>query len=108
MSELQNVTVAIKGENGKVIIEFSESIRHWVTDPENCLLIAEAMAAAAFECKGGVQPAGPALKASIVDRHHDKMVPRIALMLGSMRGDKKKSDGYIAEQITSTLLAAVF
>lgn len=104
----QNIHMAIKGHQGKVVVEFDKDVQQWVMDPENCLLIAEAMAKAAFECQGGVKPAGPALKASIVERHHSKMVPRIALMLTGMRNNKTKTDGYIAEQIVATLLAEVF
>ncbi len=104
----ESVSIAIKCENGKVVSEFSRQIDTWVCDPSNMLTICEALAAAAFEAQGDVKPVGPALKAQLVEKHRDKLIPRVALMLGSLRHDKLKSDGYIAEQIVSTMLAEVF
>lgn len=104
----ESVSVAVKMEDGKVILVFDRDVAHIEIEPENCLDIAEAMSAAAFECKEKVQPVGQALKASLVERHRDKLIPRIALMLGSLRQDKKKSDGYLAEQFVSVMLGEVF
>ena len=104
----QPVQVAIKAENKLVVMKFDRDVNYVELEPQNCLDICEAMSAAAFEARDDLKPAGPALKASLVERHHDKLVPRIALMLGSMRQDKLKSDGNIAEQIVTTCLAEVF
>ena len=104
----ESVSVAIKMEGGKVVLAFDREVGHIEIEPENCLDIAEAMSAAAFECKEKTQPVGKALKAQLVERHRDELIPRIALMLGSLRQDKKKSDGYLAEQFVSVMLAKVF
>lgn len=104
----ESVSVAVKMENGKVILMFDRDVGHIEIEPENCLNIAEAMSAAAFEATEKLRPAGPALKAQLIERHRDKLIPRIALMLGSLRQDKKKSDGYLAEQFVSTMLGEVF
>ena len=101
------VDVAIGVLDDKVVLRFEHALEYIELDAVNALDISEAIAALAFKLRNGVEPAGPALKASLVERHHDKLVPRVALMLASMR-DQGKSDGYAAEQIVTSMLAEVF
>ena len=102
------VSIAVKHENGLVILKFDRDVNYIEIEPQNCLDIVEAMSASAFEARDGVKPVGPALKASLIEAHHDKLVPRITLMLASLREDKKNSDGMIALKLIDVIFAEIF
>jgi hypothetical protein len=104
----QAVEMIISIEKGRVLQQFKEPMREVFYDPQNAIDVACAMTDAAFEARDGLKPAGATLKAELIQRHRDKLVPRIALMLASMREDKLRSDGYLAEQFVSTVLSEVF
>ena len=84
------------------------NISQWVLDPKECLVISEAMATAAFEADTTMKPVGPALKASIIEGHRMKLTQRVAIMLGSLRGDKLKTDGRVAQDIIEVCLKEIF
>lgn len=105
----ESVLVAIKGvKDGKVIVEFNQTINSIEMDPANAIDISEALAAAAFECGTGLKPAGPALKASLVEKHRMDLTARLALMLNSMRGNKALSNGKLAQEMVEACLKAIF
>lgn len=103
-----NVSIAVKHERGLVILKLDRDVNYIEIEPQNCLDIVEAMSAAAFEARDGIKPVGPALKASLIEKHRDKLVPRITLMLAALREDKKRSDGYIALQIVDAIFSEIF
>jgi hypothetical protein len=103
-----SVSVAIKQENGLVVLKFDRDVNYIEIEPQNMLDMAEAMCAAAFEAKDGLKPVGPALKASLIEQHRDRLIPRVTLMLASMREDKLKTDGYIALQIVDQIFSEIF
>ena len=80
----------------------------WVLDPAQCLEITQAMADAAFEADTDLKPVGPALKATLVENHRMKLTQRLSLMLGTMRGDKLKTDGQIAQALVEECLREIF
>ncbi len=95
-------------ESGKVFMRFKEPM-HWIAcDPGNAILIAEAMTAAAFEADTGLKPVGPALKASLVQKHRDILIPRLALMLNTLREDKTLSNGQVALKLMDAVCSEVF
>ena len=100
--------LGVKNEGGKVVFTFDRDIAYLEMDPDNAVKIAEAMTSAAFEADTKLKPVGETLKASLVEKHRDKLVPRVTLMLGSMRQDKLKSDGQLAMSIIDTVFAEVF
>lgn len=103
-----SVEIAVGHESGRVFLRFKEPM-HWIAcDPGNAIQIAEAMTAAAFEADTGLKPLGPALKASLVQRHRDILIPRIALMLGTLRDDKLQSNGDVALKIMDSVCNEVF
>lgn len=102
-----NVEMVVTVDEGKVIQRFRRPMAFIVYEPQNCLDVCEAMVAAAYEAKGE-KPVGPALKASLVEAHRNKLVPRITLMLANLRQDKLKTDGYIALQIVDTVFSEIF
>ena len=108
MSRQESVQVAVKGEDGKVVLKFDRSVNHVEMDPGNALDIAEAMSTAAFECREGVKPAGPALKAELVEKHRMTLTQRLALMLNSTRSDTRISNGQLAKSLVDTCLSEVF
>jgi hypothetical protein len=102
------VNVAVGKEDGKVILKFDRDVNHIEMDPQNALDITEAIATAAFECRDGVKPVGPALKAELIEKNRDELIPRITLMLAGMRGNKKMTDGSVAVAIIDTVFSKVF
>jgi hypothetical protein len=108
MRKQKSVSVAVKGEGGMVILKFDHDVDYLEMEPENALLISEAMATAAFECKEGFKPVGAALKAELVQKHREKLVPRIALMMNSLREKKTVSNGQLALQLVDTCMSEIF
>ena len=104
----ENVQVAVKGEDGKVILKFDRDINYLEMGPQNAFDIAEAMSTAAFECRDGVKPAGPALKAELIERHRMALTQRLALMLNSTRNDVRIGNGQLAKSLVDTCLSEVF
>ena len=91
-----------------MFLRFKEPM-HWIAcDAKNAIQIAEAMTAAAFEADTGLKPIGPALKASLVQKHRDILIPRIALMLGSLRENKKLTNGDVALKIRDSVCSEGF
>jgi hypothetical protein len=62
----------------------------------------------AFEADTGLKPLGPAAKAELVKKHREKLIPRIGLMLNSMREKKTVNNSALARQIMDTVCAEVF
>ncbi len=102
------LSIAVKREGGKVILKFDRDVNYIESDPQNAIDIAEAMTAAAFEAMEKLKPVGETLKASLVEKHREKLIPRVALMLGSLREDRKKSDGQIAVSIIDSIFSEIF
>lgn len=80
----------------------------WVLDPNECQIIAGAMADAAFEADTSLKPLAPTQKAARVELHRDVLIPRIANMLGSLREDRLKSNGELALAFVDVMCAEVF
>ena len=95
-------------ENGQVIQHFQNPMQTIRYDPENAVAIAMRITDLAFEADSGMKPVGDTLKAELIEQHRIKLIQRIALMLGSMRNDKKKSDGYLAKELVETFLREIF
>lgn len=105
---MSNTEMIIKQEGGKVIQRFAAPLLYVEYDPQNAIDVAMAMTDAAFEARDGVKPAGASLKAELVERHRMNLTRRVALMLGTLRGDKLKSDGQIARDVVEAMLREVF
>ena len=107
MSDRQkSVELAIKDDSGNVIIQLSRLVNVVDIDPDNALLIAEALTAAAFKCKNMVDPLGDTLKASLVEKHRDKLIPRVTLMMQNFA--PHLSPGQKTVQIVDTIFAEIF
>ena len=62
----------------------------------------------AFEADTGLKPLGPAAKAELVKKHREKLVPRIGLMMNSLREKKTVSNSALAREIMDVVCAEVF
>lgn len=96
----------IDGES--IVQRFNRSLSEVRYDPENLLVVVEEMAKLAFEAKEGLKPVGSALKAELVEKHREKLIPRLAVMLGSMRENKKYSNGQIAVALMDAVCREIF
>lgn len=105
-------TVAIKDENGKVVLAFHQPITWCELDPEMARQAAEAMARAAYRCRYKVDPpdnrsalAGE-MRSRITRQIRDDLVTRMALILRSLQ-DKGRAPHVIAAEMVDQLLSRV-
>jgi len=104
MFSQENVSVAIKRSENLVVMAFDRDIGYLELPPDQAIAIAEAITNNAFEIDTGLKPVGETLKATLVDRHRDKLIPRINLMLSN----KQKSDGLMAKEIIDVVFSEIF
>jgi len=102
------VSVAIKADGGKVIIKLDREVSYIEIDPDNMLDMVEAMTAAAFEADTTLKPVGDTLKASLIKKHMDILLPRVTLLIGDMRNDIKKSNKQMARTIMDVSFSEIF
>ena len=76
--------------------------------PETALVAAQCMTDMAFEADASIKPIGPALKASMVEKHRSVLIPRIASMMNSLRENKLVSNDQLAVQIMDRVCSEVF
>ena len=103
-----SVEMVIGIDDGMVYQRFKHPMQVVLYEPKNLLEICEALAKAAFEARDGIKPLGDTLKAELVERHRMILTQRIALMMNSMREDKKISNGKLAQEIADVMLREVF
>lgn len=96
--------IAIGTREGLVVLQFQNQVEWIALDPQNALMIGEAIARAAYECKYGKVPSGTqnVLKQEKVNT----LYKRAELMIRSLL-DKKKLPKYIAHQVVDIVLSEV-
>lgn len=104
----ENVEMIVGQENGKVFLRFRRPMDVVVFDPQNMIDVAMAMTDAAFEARDGVKPVGDTLKAELVERHRVKLTNRFAMMIKTMREDKKRSHAQMAKELVEVALKEIF
>ena len=77
-------------------------------DPETALVCAQAITDMAFEADASIKPVGPALKASLVEKHRAVLIPRITSMLNSLREMRALTNEQLSVQIMDRVCAEVF
>ena len=110
------VYVRIGVDEEQVLLMFSsdpegskmEEISKWYVDPTQCLDIIEAMAKAAFEADNRLKPVGDVAKSQIIEKTRMKLTTRYAVMLSTLRHDKTKTDGQIAQDLVDVALREVY
>lgn len=121
MTEIREIrtdlVMQVVQRDGSVIMLFSKNIDgQLVAEKTDCMLLppaaaigaAEALTAMAFEADTKLKPVGDTLKASLVQRHRDKLIPRMAVMLNSMRELKTMSNGQLALALMDAVCHEVF
>lgn len=114
VADLQTTIVQ---RDGKVHLLFSRDVEgelksadtnHVLFPAATALDVGQMIIDLAFEADTGLKPLGPAAKAELVKKHREKLVPRIGLMLNSMREKRTISNSALARQIMDTVCAEVF
>lgn len=114
-----DLSMQIASRDGKVLLLFSrrhetsgelvgEKTDHMMLDPQGALAAAECMSAMAFEADTGLKPVGDALKGELVQRHREKLAPRMTLMLNTLRENKRVSNQQLARQMLDAFCSEVF
>ena len=77
-------------------------------DPPAALAMAELLIDMAFEADAGLKPVGPALKASLVEKHRKKLLPRLTLIIKSRREVSTVSHAELARILLDAVFNEVF
>lgn len=108
-----NMDIAIGiGEGGKVVVRWHKECNRIDFDPQNAFELAEGLARTAHKARFGEDPPddmsylAQQIKSKLTEKMRDRMVIRVANMLGSLRRNDK-TDGYIALQIVDTIFSEV-
>lgn len=105
-------TVAVKDENGRVVLKFPKAVSWCELDPEMARQAAEAMARAAYRCKYRVDPPshlsalGMEIRARVTQELRNQLVNRMTLIVQSLQ-DKGRAPNVIAQELVDQLLARV-
>jgi len=104
---------------GKVVLLFSrrhetsgdlvpEKTDHFMTDPAGALAMAECLSTMAFEADTGLKPVSETLKASLVQRHREILLPRMEAIIRSLREQKTTSHRQMSKQLLDAVFSEVF
>lgn len=114
VADLQTTVVQ---RDGKVHLLFSRDVEgelksaqtdHLMLPAQTALDMGQMIIDLAFEADTGLKPLGPAAKAELVRKHRERLIPRIALMVKSMRENKTISTDALARQIMDVICSEVF
>lgn len=114
----EDILMQVVERDGKVMLLFSVQAKddkmvatktdHMILDPSQAVAAACLITDMAFEADTSLKPVAPTLKAELVQRHREKLIPRIALMMGSLREKKTVTNGQLATQIMDAVCSEVF
>lgn len=77
-------------------------------DPPAALTMAEQLTTMAFEADTSLKPVDETLKASLVERHRQKLTPRVELMLNTLREQRTTSNAQLARTIIDQVFSEIF
>ena len=110
MTDDMEMTIDIR--EGRVVQEFKENVKRVAYDPDNAMEVAIFIAELANEIMGTEhvpgKHMGSALKDELIERTRMKLTQRIAIVLGTLRKDVKKTNGQAAQEIVDICLSEVF
>jgi len=115
----ENIQMQIVARDKKVVLLFSRNasdtgellpaqVDHMDLDPETALVAAQVLTEIAYEADGGIKPVGPALKATLVEKHRSVLIPRIATVMNSLRTKRTVTNQQLAVQLMDIMCAEVF
>lgn len=114
---IADIETQIVQRDGKVHLLLSRDVEgerkpaltdHVMWPAEIALAAGQAIIDLAFEADTGLKPLGPAAKAELVKRHRDKLIPRVSMMLGSLREDRMTSNHALATKIIDQVSSEIF
>lgn len=112
-----DLLTTVAGRDGAVHLLFSRDVEgelraadtnHVMWPAKTALDIGQMIIDLAFEADTGLKPLGPAAKAELVKKHREKLIPRVAMMMNSMREKRTISNDALARQIMDVVCAEVF
>lgn len=74
----------------------------------DALMFSTLLADLAFEAETSLKPAGPAIKAELMERHRVKLVDRLAVVLNSTRERKTVNNRQLAKNMVDICLSEIF
>lgn len=92
-------------DTGKTVPALTDNM---VLAPDTALQAAQTLTDMAFEADASIKPVGPKLKASMVEKHRMVLLPRITMILHSLREKKTVTDDQLAIQLLDRFCAEVF
>jgi len=102
------ITMAVGVEDRHVVVKFHRPTEFIRFEPKNAQDIAEAITTAAFQADTSLKPVAETLKATLVQKHRDILIPRMMVMLNSMREKKTMSNGQLAMAMMDAFCHEVF
>lgn len=113
-----DIDMQVAARDGQIHLLFNEKDQagesvpaytpNFLLSASDALAFSALLADLAFEADTGLKAAGPALKAELVERHRQKLVDRLAVVLNSTREKKTTSNRGLAKQLVDIALAEVF
>jgi len=113
----RDIETQVVHRDGKVMLLFSRrdgagelkkaQTDNIILDPESALAAAELLSSMAFEADTTLKPVGPSLKASLIEKHRDRLIPIIATILRTYI-NAKKSPGQMAVSIMDEVCKEIF
>jgi hypothetical protein len=81
---------------------------NFVLSATDALVFSTLLADLAFEAETALKPAGPALKAELVERHRVKLINRLTLIFNDQREKRTIANRALAKRAVEVMLAEVF
>lgn len=112
-----DIQTQIVQRDGKVHLLFSRNVEgemkpaltdHVMWPAQTALDAGQAVIDLAFEADTGLKPLGPAAKAELVKKHREKLIPRVSMMLGSLREDRLTTHQQLATKIMDQVCSEIF
>ena len=112
-----DLRMQVVGRDGQIHLLFSREVEgelrpaevdNMRIPPDQAVAMAQVLTDLAFEADTSLKPVAPTLKASLVEKHRQKLIPRIVLMLNTLRENKHFSNEKIATQVMDAVCSEVF
>jgi hypothetical protein len=116
--KFDNREMQIAARDGKIVLLFSRvkpngdkvpaKLENFDFPVSQAAKMAQLIVDLAFEEDSSLKPVGDVLKAELVERHRTTLTARLALMLGTLREDREKTNGQVAKLLVDAMLKEVF
>jgi hypothetical protein len=114
----RDIEMQIAARDGKIVLLFSrrkpngELVKaktdNFDFEASHATRMAQLICDLAFEIDTTLKPLGDTLKVELAERHRITLTHRIAIVLGTLREDKLKSNGMLAKELVDIMMKEVF